>query len=120
MLGMIVTDVWKSTRKSCFNSNWQYTITKFVDIVARHLIEYTYQLEDQEDIDQLSSIEAADSPFTSVDPKTTTITHSSSDDSGDTSILSVTYNIGKRCYDIHDNASSMHTPEILSTGKQIR
>ena len=83
------------------------------------MIEYAHQLEYQEDMDELR-IEVADSPSPSVDPNTTTITHSRSRDSGDTTILPVMYNIGNRYYDVHHNAASMYTPEILATYKQIR
>ena len=38
MLGMTVTDLWKTMSKSFYKSNRQYTITKFADILARDQI----------------------------------------------------------------------------------
>ena len=56
------------------------------------MIEYSHQLEEQEDIHELSK-EVIDSTTPPNDPKTTASTHSSSNDLGDTTIMSVTCNI---------------------------
>ena len=72
-----MTDLWKTMSKSFFKSNWQYTITKFADILARDMMEHAQKLEEQEDIDELGISEVVDSD-------TNHITQSTSDDSGDT------------------------------------
>ena len=117
MLGMAVTDLWKTMSKSFYKSNRQYTITKFADILARDMVEYAQQLEEQEDIDELGISEVVDSTASStLNP----VTQSTSNDSGDTAISSVTCTIGKKCFGVHEESSLVHTPELLPTGKQVR
>ena len=81
------------------------------------MIEYSHQLEEQEDIHELSK-EVIDSTTPPNDPKTTASTHSSSNDLGDTTIMSVTCNIWKMCYDVYHNAASIYTLELLHAGKR--
>lgn len=44
------------------------------------------------------------------------ITQSTSDDSDDIAISSVTCNFGKKCYDVHRAALLGHTQELLHAG----
>ncbi len=104
-------------KKIFYKSNRQYTITKFADILARDMVEYAQQLEEQEDIDKLGISEVV---YSTASSTLNPITQSTSNDSGKTAISSVTCTIGKICFGVHEEALLVHTPELLPTGKQVR